>query len=93
MYTNPISDIADMFPSAHVIGIDISVMPRDVPVNASFEMVDINSPGYQELPSHYDMVHVRELRGSMRAGEVLVGKWYQSVLPLLNFVYFLITYY
>lgn len=55
--------MADAYPSAHVIGTDLSpIQPLFVPPNCAFEIEDFNlSWSYPE--NHFDFIHIRELFG------------------------------
>jgi hypothetical protein len=60
---NHSSEMADAYPSAHVIGTDLSpIQPLFVPPNCAFEIEDFNlSWSYPE--NHFDFIHIRELFG------------------------------
>lgn len=61
--TNSSSDIADNFPSAQVIGTDLSpIQPSFVPPNCTFEIEDLNSV-WTYPKNHFDFIHIRELFG------------------------------
>ncbi|KAG1756702.1 S-adenosyl-L-methionine-dependent methyltransferase [Suillus paluster] len=53
-------DLADEFPSAEVIGVDLApVQPREVPANCTFELCDLDQ-WYLPYPSeHFDVIHAR----------------------------------
>lgn len=68
-----------MFPSAHVIGNDISpIQPSWMAPNVEFIIEDIESE-WQYEQNHFDFIHARCLAGYLR-----------SPVPLLNRSYFLI---
>ncbi|KAG0648200.1 Velvet complex subunit LAE1 [Hyphodiscus hymeniophilus] len=55
--------IADEYPSAQVLGNDISpIQPRFVPPNCKFEIDDLNST-WMHCENHFDFIHIRELFG------------------------------
>ncbi|KAF1817550.1 SAM dependent methyltransferase [Eremomyces bilateralis CBS 781.70] len=56
-------DVADQYPSAEVIGVDISpVQPSFVPPNCRFELDDATQPWtFQE--NHFDFIHIRMMNG------------------------------
>jgi hypothetical protein len=59
------SEIADLYPSAHVIGTDLSpIQPTFVPPNCHFEIEDVNL-NWTYPHHHFDFIHVRELFGSV----------------------------
>ncbi|KIK96226.1 hypothetical protein PAXRUDRAFT_826169 [Paxillus rubicundulus Ve08.2h10] len=53
-------DLADEFPEAEVIGVDLApIQPREVPENCFFELCDLDQ-WYLPYPSgHFDVVHAR----------------------------------
>jgi SAM-dependent methyltransferase len=55
-------DVARRYPSADVLGIDISsaMLPKDVPANLTFEIADVAEPWPPRL---YDFIHIRNLAG------------------------------
>ncbi len=57
--------MADEFPQAHVLGIDLSpIQPEFVPRNCKFEVDDITEL-WTFPPNHFDLVHIRALLGSI----------------------------
>jgi len=57
------SEMADAYPSAHVIGTDLSpIQPFFVPPNCAFEIEDLNLD-WSYPNNHFDFIHVRELFG------------------------------
>lgn len=58
-------DFADEYPSAEVIGSDLSpTQPSFVPPNLKFEVDDAEEPWVHPV-NHYDLVHVRALYGAI----------------------------
>lgn len=58
-------DFADEYPSAEVIGSDLSpIQPSFVPPNVKFEVDDAEEPWIHPV-DHYDLVHVRSLYGAI----------------------------
>ncbi|KFH45540.1 Malonyl-[acyl-carrier protein] O-methyltransferase-like protein [Hapsidospora chrysogenum ATCC 11550] len=55
-------DVARRYPSADVLGVDISsaMLPKDVPANLTFEIADVAEPWPPRL---YDFIHIRNLAG------------------------------
>jgi len=57
------SEMADAYPSAHVIGTDLSpIQPLFVPPNCAFEIEDLNLD-WTYPKNHFDFIHIRELFG------------------------------
>jgi Methyltransferase domain len=55
--------MADAYPSAHVIGTDLSpIQPLFVPPNCGFEIEDCNLE-WSYPKNHFDLIHIRELFG------------------------------
>lgn len=60
---NPRSEVADRYPSAEVVGVDLSpIQPSFVPPNCRFEVDDFLLP-WTFPESKFDLVHVRFLTG------------------------------
>lgn len=86
-------DIADMFPSAEVIGIDISpTQPAWVPPNLSFQIDDAQLD-WTFQPQSFDFIHVRHMHGSIDDWPKLYsqmhkflkpGGWFQHIEPGLE---------
>lgn len=58
------SDMGDEFPNATIMGTDLSpIQPAWVPSNCQFEIDDYNKDYGHE--NSYDLVHTRELLGSV----------------------------
>jgi hypothetical protein len=74
---NHLRDVADKYPSSHVIGIDVSVMqPEFVPPNLEFLIDDFNASSYGERQK-YDLIHGRQLLGSVANWPRLIEKCYK----------------
>ena len=59
-------DFADMYPSAEVIGVDLSpIQPRWVPPNLKFEVDDVEKE-WLWAPDSFDFIHSRAMIGSIR---------------------------
>jgi hypothetical protein len=70
-------DVADKYLSSHVIGIDVSVMePKFVPPNVEFLVDDFNASSYEEC-QQYDLIHGRQLLGSVANWPQLIAKCYR----------------
>jgi hypothetical protein len=62
---NKTSDFADEYPSAQVIGTDLSpIQPSFVPPNLRFEIDDATEP-WVYPDNEFDLVHVRALYGAI----------------------------
>jgi hypothetical protein len=69
-------DVAERIPSADVKGIDLSpIQPIWVPPNAHFEVDDFNMPW--ESDEQYDLIHTRELLGSVPDWPRLLAKCFK----------------
>lgn len=73
--------MADAYPSAHVIGTDLSpIQPLFVPPNCAFEIEDLNlSWTYPE--NHFDFIHVRELFGCVTDWDQFLDSAYSHCKP------------
>ncbi|KAK2810918.1 hypothetical protein FQN50_002509 [Emmonsiellopsis sp. PD_5] len=73
-------DMADMFPSATVIGNDLSpIQPSFVPPNVKFEVDDIEEDFAHPQP--FDYIHSRYLAGSIKDWPRLIRQTFQSLKP------------
>ncbi|PFH54301.1 hypothetical protein AMATHDRAFT_135556 [Amanita thiersii Skay4041] len=60
-------DIADEFPGAEVIGIDLApIQPRSVPPNCTFELCDLDQSNIPYPDNHFDLVHARSMHTGIR---------------------------
>lgn len=74
-------DMADAFPSAKVVGVDIApVQPTWVPPNCEFEILDVEQEWNHKLAS-YDFIHARELHLSIRDWSALFKQCYDHLRP------------
>jgi hypothetical protein len=75
------SDMADVFPSAEIIGTDLSpIQPQWVPPNCKFEIDDCTSEWtFQE--ASFDFIHVRSLYGCIRDWPAFYDEVYKYVDP------------
>jgi len=59
-------DFADQYPSAQVIGFDLSaIQPGWVPPNLQFEINDACAPDWDYAKNSFDFIHVRAMYGSV----------------------------
>ncbi|KAI9730426.1 MAG: hypothetical protein M1834_005936 [Cirrosporium novae-zelandiae] len=74
-------DVADQFPSAQVIGTDLSpIQPQWIPPNCSFEIDDCNEDWtYQE--DSFDFIHVRDMMGTVPDWDEFFRKAYFHTKP------------
>jgi len=74
-------DFADQFPSAEVIGTDLSpIQPQWVPPNCRFELDDAQLVWtYPE--NHFDFIHIRYLTGSIADWTALYKQAYRCLKP------------
>ncbi|KAF5011811.1 hypothetical protein FDECE_2101 [Fusarium decemcellulare] len=76
-----VNDFADEFPSATVIGTDLSpIQPAWIPPNLTFEIEDCNLTWTFEANS-FDYVHMRYLFGSITDWNALFGNAYRVCKP------------
>lgn len=75
-------DFADEFPSAEVIGTDLSpIQPVWVPPNCKFYVDDIESEWVFRESEHFDFVHGRALSGSINDWARLYGQVFNNLKP------------
>lgn len=73
--------MADSFPSANVLGVDIAaVQPTWVPPNCQFEILDIESD-WLYRKSRFDLIHARELIFAIRDWPTLISQAYDHLVP------------
>ncbi|KAM0436822.1 hypothetical protein ACHAPT_002534 [Fusarium lateritium] len=74
-------DFADQFPSAEVIGTDLSpIQPPWVPPNCKFELDDAQLP-WPYPDNHFDYVHIRVLMGAIKDWPALYKEVYRCLKP------------
>lgn len=74
-------DVADAYPSAEVIGTDISpIQPAWVPPNCKFHIDDAQLE-WTYAPETFDLVHIRGLYGSIGDWTELYRQAYRVLLP------------
>ncbi|KAJ3529711.1 hypothetical protein NM208_g9632 [Fusarium decemcellulare] len=74
-------DMADLFPSAHVVGTDISpTQPSWVPPNVSFQIDDAQLDWTFE-PDSFDFIHIRALHGAINDWPKLYSQAYKCLKP------------
>jgi len=74
-------DVADEFPSAQVIGTDLSpIQPSWVPSNCRFELDDVTLPWIYE-ENFFDLIHIRCLMGSIEDWTKLYSEAYRCLKP------------
>jgi len=72
---------ADEYPSAEVVGIDLSpIQPSWIPPNLKFELDDFEAP-WQYAPNSFDLVHARSLAGCVADWPNLFAKTFKSLKP------------
>ncbi|KAF5380899.1 hypothetical protein D9615_004003 [Tricholomella constricta] len=60
-------DMADNFPRAEVIGIDLApIQPRTVPPNCTFELCDLDQWSIPYPDNHFDFIHARSIHTGIR---------------------------
>ncbi|KAF1961838.1 S-adenosyl-L-methionine-dependent methyltransferase [Byssothecium circinans] len=74
-------DMADKFPSAEVIGVDIApTQPSFVPPNCIFEIDDVEED-WPYRPAHFDFIHGRDLMTAVRDWPRLISQAYTHLKP------------
>ncbi|RDW84849.1 hypothetical protein BP6252_02439 [Coleophoma cylindrospora] len=74
-------DFADQYPTAQVLGTDLSpIQPDMVPPNCRFEVDDAKDEWIYPL-DHFDLVHIRTLFGSIRDWNKLYRQAYRHLKP------------
>lgn len=74
-------DVADQYPEAVVVGVDLSaIQPIWVPPNCKFELEDFNDKWSDfNHPHTYDLIHARELLGTVPDWTTMYRKAYQAL--------------
>jgi SAM-dependent methyltransferase len=76
-----VSDFADQYPSAEVIGVDISPsQPQWIPPNLKFEIDDVTQP-WTYAPNSFDYIHMRWLVGAIPDWYALFREVFQTLKP------------
>ncbi|KAL6703740.1 hypothetical protein ACN47E_009121 [Coniothyrium glycines] len=74
-------DMADTYPSATVIGTDLSpIQPEWVPPNCHFEIDDV-SVHWTFPPNHFDFIHIRELFGCIPDWDFFFQQAFEHTKP------------
>ncbi|KAF1842831.1 S-adenosyl-L-methionine-dependent methyltransferase [Cucurbitaria berberidis CBS 394.84] len=74
-------DMADQYPSATVIGTDLSpIQPEWVPPNCLFEIDDV-SLDWTFPPNHFDFIHIRELFGCIPDWDFFFQQAFEHTKP------------
>ncbi|RYP12974.1 hypothetical protein DL767_011000 [Monosporascus sp. MG133] len=75
------SDFADQYPSAEVIGVDISPQQAHwLPPNLKFEVDDVTQP-WTYTPGSFDFIHIRWLVGAIPDWNELFKQAYKTLKP------------
>lgn len=75
------SDFAELNPSAHILGTDLSaVQPEFIPPNCAFEVDDVTLDWTYPL-DHFDYIHIREMFGSIPDWRYLLGQAFSHTKP------------
>ena len=75
------SEMADAYPSAHVIGTDLSpIQPHFVPPNCVFEIEDLNL-SWTFPPDRFDFIHIRELFGCVSDWDKFFAETFEHTKP------------
>ncbi|GKT61711.1 SAM-dependent methyltransferase [Colletotrichum tofieldiae] len=74
-------DFADEFPSAEVIGVDVSpIQPTWVPPNCKFQIDDIEQ-SWTWPADHFDFIHIRNLEGCIADWRALYENAFECTKP------------
>ncbi|KAL7265844.1 hypothetical protein RUND412_011629 [Rhizina undulata] len=74
-------DIADQYPEAHVIGVDLSpIQPQWVPPNVVFEVNDIEEP-WPYADNSFDFIHLRNMAAFVSDWPKLYRQAFQALRP------------
>lgn len=74
-------EIADLYPSATVTGIDLSpIQPEFVPPNCKFEIDDATKEWTFEK-GYFDIIHIRRLQGAIPDWPLLYNRAYRCLKP------------
>ncbi|WQF85851.1 Putative S-adenosyl-L-methionine-dependent methyltransferase superfamily [Colletotrichum destructivum] len=74
-------DFADEFPSAEVIGVDVSpIQPGWVPPNCKFQIDDIEQP-WTWPADYFDFIHIRNLEGCVSDWQAVYEQAYRCTKP------------
>ncbi len=75
-------DFADLFPSAEVIGTDLSpIQPSWVPQNCRFYVDDVESEWPHRPDEEFDFIHGRGMGGSIKDWDRLYQQIYTNLKP------------
>lgn len=73
--------MADAYPSAQVIGTDLSpIQPLFVPPNCTFEIEDLNL-SWTYPKNHFDFIHIRELFGCVANWDEFFAQTFEHTKP------------
>ncbi|KAI5846699.1 S-adenosyl-L-methionine-dependent methyltransferase [Tricharina praecox] len=74
-------DMADKYPSAEVIGVDLSpIQPGWVPPNCRFELDDAELD-WTFRPDYFDFIHIRNLSQAVTKWEKVLSEAYRCTIP------------
>ena len=75
------SDIADIYPSAQVVGTDISpIQPKFIPPNCNFEVEDLENR-WPDRDYLFDFIHIRELFGCVSDWDDFLAQAFTHTKP------------
>ncbi|KAK6527520.1 hypothetical protein TWF694_004503 [Orbilia ellipsospora] len=74
-------EMADLYPTAHIVGNDLSpIQPKWVPPNLSFEVDDVESE-WTHTPSSFDFIYSRYMLGSIQDWPRLFRQAFRALKP------------
>lgn len=69
--------VGDQYPSANILGVDLSpIQPMWVPPNVKFMVDDVESP-WLHARDHFDYIHSRHIVMAIRDWDKLMGNVYK----------------
>jgi SAM-dependent methyltransferase len=75
-------EFADRFPTAEVVGVDLSpIQPEWVPNNVRFIVDDVEEPWLHAENAKFDYIHIRTLGGSIKDWPQLFKQCYDNLSP------------
>lgn len=76
------TDVADQFPSAQVVGTDLSpIQPAWVPPNVQFYIDDLENEWLYDADDAFDLVHTRVMGGSISDWDRFISQAYTHLKP------------
>jgi len=75
-------EMAELFPSASIIGTDLSpVQPTTIPANVHFLIDDASEPDWLYPPAHFSYIHTRVLLGCFEDFRAIIARSFTYLEP------------